>query len=175
MIPRYYIDGYNVIHHWPELQALARRDLENARDTLIDNIARFCAVTNTRAAIVFDGRGPKTQTIPLLLGAPEVEVLYSPRRTSADVLIQQQVRAVRRRAGEIVVVSADRLLGDLCRAMGAFVVGPGHFLAMVGDAMGRSRAELRHAEHHAAFPSLEGRLSAASLTRLQGLQKRLRA
>ena len=48
------VDGYNIINAWEELRDLAKTDLENAREKLIDNIIEYAEFTGRKAIIVFD-------------------------------------------------------------------------------------------------------------------------
>ena len=46
------VDGYNIINAWEELRDLAKTDLENAREKLIDNIIEYAEFTGRKAIIV---------------------------------------------------------------------------------------------------------------------------
>ena len=59
------VDGYNVIHAWPELKRIAEESLEEARHVLIDMMQDFQGYKGCRLIVVFDahmiqrGRGKK--------------------------------------------------------------------------------------------------------------------
>ena len=125
----YYIDGYNVVHHSAELQDLARVDLEAARNALIDMVKQFCSATTNEAKIVFDGPGRAVPAAAIPIGTDQrTEVAFSSGRLSADTVIERAVYASQNRRG-IVVVSGDRGIRELCRALGAMVMSPRNFLA----------------------------------------------
>lgn len=50
------VDGYNVIGAWPELSFLKDRDLEAARDKLIEWMAEYQSYTGYRVVVVFDAQ-----------------------------------------------------------------------------------------------------------------------
>ena len=124
----FYIDGYNVLHMSRSLRHLIYADNETAREGLIDKVAHMCSTTRNKAVIVFDGQGRNLpETVEHYRGVPSLEVRYAPHNSSADAVIE---RAVYRHANrlEVVVVSNDRGLRDLCAGMGALVMGSDSFL-----------------------------------------------
>jgi len=168
----YYIDGYNVIHHSAILQPLAREDFEAARDALIEKVSRFCAGTGAKTTIVFDGRGHAAESAPLPPGLPCLEVLYSPRGKTADMLIERRVYASTNRRNTIVV-TADRGIRDLCMALGALVMSPDKFLATAReayDATARALERIRRATTRELF---EDRIGESGRERLRHIRRRL--
>lgn len=169
----YYIDGYNVIHFCPRLQPLADRDFEAARDTLIDRVSRYCAQTGEVARIVFDGRGRKPEPSAPFRGAPGLEVVYSPGHLSADTLIERFVYGSKNRR-EIVVVTGDQGIRQLCRGLGSFVMAPEHFLDMIQETLDRAGHALRvDAQRYCSSP-LEDRLDDNARNRLNRLKRSLK-
>jgi len=169
----YLIDAYNVIHHCPQLKPLARRDFEAARDALVDRVSRFCGTTSEPAKVIFDGRGRKAELHLPYRGAPGLEVIFSPGHLNADAVIEREVYAAKHRR-EMVVVTADRGIRDLCRGLGSLVMAPDHFLNMVDDVLARSSSHLR--THYEKFSTnlLEDRLPDHARERLSKLKKRLK-
>lgn len=49
------VDGYNIIFAWDSLAALAREDLEAARNKLCNILSNYAGFTKTRVILVFDG------------------------------------------------------------------------------------------------------------------------
>jgi len=117
----YYIDGYNVIHHCDRLRALARVDFEAARDALVDRVTRYCCDAGQAARIVFDGRGRSSDRAAPVLSSPCIEVLYSSEQQTADALIERMVYETGKRT-ELVVVTSDRGIRDLCGGLGALTM-----------------------------------------------------
>lgn len=168
----YYIDGYNLLHHSRDLKQIAGRDYESARDALIDMLARYSGMTGTQVKVVFDGRGRAAESVASVPGAPGLEVIFSPKQHSADTVIERSVyQANDRRA--IVVVTGDRAISDLCRGLGAVVIGPDHFLASVREASEQVSTSLETTGRSQGIGRVEGRLSESDLDHLRDLRERL--
>ncbi|HIJ72647.1 MAG TPA: hypothetical protein HPP83_00965 [Candidatus Hydrogenedentes bacterium] len=169
----YYIDAYNVIHYCPKLQALARHDFETARDSLIETAARFCAATGHRVRVIFDGRGRQSETEAPFRGAPGLEIVYSPGHQSADTVIEREVFSATNRR-ELVIVSGDRGIRDLCRALGALVMAPTNFLAEVEAASKELKTTTKHLyQTPGDLSRVEDHLDESALRRLRKLRKKL--
>lgn len=175
MINAYYIDGYNVIYHSEVLKPLALEDFETARDALIEKVARFCVASGHRAKIIFDGRGRRSKPMVPLAGAPNLEVLYSHGQQSADAFIERTVYAAPN-PRNIIVVSADRGIRDLCRNLNALVMEPDHFLASIREIDGDTRATIERTQRGDTLRRIENRLEGTALERLlkhkQNLEKK---
>ncbi|MBX7256189.1 MAG: NYN domain-containing protein [Candidatus Hydrogenedentes bacterium] len=168
----YCIDGYNVIHFCRKLKPLTMSNFEAARDSLIERVSRYCTITGDRAKIVFDGRNRRGESELPLHGGQGLEVLFSPGHLTADTVIERFVHASANRR-EIVVISGDRGIRDLCRGLGALVLTPESFLSSMDTALTQSRASLqREATKYSSNP-VEERLSDKSVRRLQKHRDRL--
>jgi len=165
MISSYYIDGYNVIYHSSILKPLALENFEAARDALIEKVARFCAATGHHAKIIFDGRGRRSQPLVPIEGAPGLEVMYSHGKQSADAFIERTVYAAPN-PREIVVVSGDRGIRDLCRNLNALVIEPDNFLALIRETDGDTRATLQRIQRNDTLQRIENRLDDTAIERL---------
>lgn len=167
----YYIDGYNVLHKSSMLRPLAVKDFETARDALIEKVAMFCVGSGKRAIIVFDGRGQhQPQSAPPPLGAAGLEILYSPAKTSADAVIERMVYKSNHRL-ELVVVSNDRGLRDVCRGMGALVMEADNFLATVHETKQHVTGVMQKTLKDPTPDRLEDRLDPDTVARLHALKK----
>lgn len=166
------IDGYNVIHFCRKLKPLTLSNFEAARDSLIERVARYCTITGNRARIVFDGRNRRGEPELPVLGGHGLDVLFSPGHLSADTVIERFVHASANRR-EIVVISGDRGIRDLCRGMGALVLAPETFLDSMDTALAQSSASLRREATKYNSNPMEERLSDRSFKRLQRHKERL--
>jgi len=166
------VDGYNVIHQSQKLLHLIRQDMETAREAFIDKVAHFCIQTGKHVIIVFDGRGPQiVQKVAHNRNVPTLEVLYSPGHLTADAVIERMVYQSPRKM-DVVVVTSDRGVRDLCRGMGALVMDTPNFLSSLEE----SKSSIRETVTSTRKPSpshLEERLDAASLAKLAALRKKL--
>lgn len=111
------VDGYNVIHAWPELKAeLNRGPLEASRRRLIALLSEYAAVRNVRVTVVFDG--PRTATGPEVEVIDGVSVRFSGRSGSADHLIERIAYEAAQAGDMVTVATNDRLQRDIVRAIG---------------------------------------------------------
>lgn len=122
---RWLVDGFNVLH----VGLLGGRDRsgwwrEEGRARVLAHAARFAAA-DAEVWVVFDGPQPA--------GDPghegRVRIVFAP---SADDWLLREVRLAPEPA-RLVVVTADRKLGDRARHRGARVEPPAAFLARCAD------------------------------------------
>lgn len=116
------IDGYNIIHAWPELKkTLTGRGIEQARSQLAQIVRIIHDLEGMRVTIVFDGKGSDIQ---IERPTPEqtFSFLYSPSGVSADIVIEQLV-STRKKNQEIIVATEDNMIRLAVAAAGASVMG----------------------------------------------------
>lgn len=172
MAERYYIDGYNVLHRDPTLSALAREDLEAAREALVEAVGRWCSRGDYRACIFFDGQGLQAHQLPPDPGRPNVEVVFTAAHLSADALIERGVYKAEDRQ-QVVVVSGDRGIRELCLGMGALSMTPEHFLAML-HAPEEAARRAQTGQEGRRMGAMEDLVDEAARHQLQALRDRLR-
>src|SRR5664280_2930489 len=73
---RILVDGYSLLHNWPELAAGAPRHSEAARDALVEMLTQYQDSTGTPITIFFDGTGAR-RSKPKNNSGNAVEVLFS--------------------------------------------------------------------------------------------------
>lgn len=99
------VDGYNVIHAWPQLAGLLDAEKEHARDKLVDAMSEYAAVTNSRVVVVFDAHQVKGG-----LGSKEyrnnIEVIYSQEGETADSIIEKLVGSLVE-TNRVIVATSD--------------------------------------------------------------------
>lgn len=169
----YYIDGYNVIHTSSRLKSRINRDLESARDGLIDKVASFCTVTGQEVTIVFDGTGKhKADRVEHHRGVDHMHVLYAPGNLTADSVIERMIYKARNKLS-MVVVSNDNGLRNLCRGMGAMTMEADSFLKIARES--RSDISTTVNRTRKETPSfLEDSLDDGALEKLQALRDKLK-
>jgi predicted RNA-binding protein with PIN domain len=114
---RVIVDGYSVLHFWPQLRKLAGRSLQHQRDALIAILRQYGDATGWQMTVVFDGYAAKHQPAPAE-PTPGVEVLYSAAGKTADDVIERLV-AESSRPGAITVVTSDNLERRTVETLGA--------------------------------------------------------
>lgn len=111
------VDGYNVIHSWPELKEIAKTHLAVARERLIDILANYQGYKQCVLIIVFDAYKVKQN-----LGHKEkrhnVHVVYTKEAQTADMYIE---RVTHQLASEyrVVVATSDALEQSIVIGRGA--------------------------------------------------------
>jgi len=73
---RILVDGYSLLHNWPELAPGAARHSEAARDALVEMLTQYQDSKGTPITVFFDGSGSRRGK-PKNEAAGTVEVLFS--------------------------------------------------------------------------------------------------
>ena len=101
------VDGYNVIFSWDELKELANKNLDIARERLIDILSNYQGYINYMVIVVFDAYKVKGN-----LGSSEkyhnIYVVYTKEAQTADMYIE---RATHQMANDfdVIVATSDAL------------------------------------------------------------------
>lgn len=114
------IDGYNVIHQWPEYRRLMKSGIVSAAERLVEDVRPIHDIDSVRVTIVFDGQGNLVQ-VERPSAQLTFSVLYAPAELTADGLIEQIV-ARASAPHQCTVVSRDNLVGESIRASGAVLM-----------------------------------------------------
>ena len=102
------LDGYNIIHSWDSLKALAAYSLENARDALLDLLASYVAYTKTELVVVFDAYLVKNGAGSDFM-RDGIRVVYTRQDETADTFIEAMMHELGPNYN-IRVVTGDRLV-----------------------------------------------------------------
>ncbi|NLH76338.1 MAG: NYN domain-containing protein [Acidobacteria bacterium] len=120
------VDGYNVIHRVPELEASLDGGLANARNRLAVRVSAWAREhPGVECVIVFDGDFEHSGGRDERLAG--IRCLFSLSAHGGDDEIIRFVRERRVRKADVTVVSDDNKVGNNCRAHGASVK-PSSFL-----------------------------------------------
>lgn len=111
------VDGYNVIHSWPQLKELAQTHLAIARDRLIDILSNYQGYKQCLMIIVFDAYKVK-QNRGSITKNHQVYVVYTKEAQTADMYIE---RVTHQLASEyrVVVATSDALEQTIVIGRGA--------------------------------------------------------
>ena len=89
------VDGYNIIHAWDELSRLAERDLDGARQRLMDILSNYQGWRKCRLILVFDAYKVKGNH-----GSVEkyhnIHVVYTKEAETADMYIEKTTYEIAR-------------------------------------------------------------------------------
>lgn len=101
------VDGYNVIHAWPELEELAMQNLDAARMKLINAMCNYQGYKNCLLILVFDAYKVK-EGIGSMNPYHNIFIVYTRKAQTADMYIE---RATHKMAKEyqVSVVTSDAM------------------------------------------------------------------
>ncbi len=134
------IDGSNIMHAWPELRALLKRDRAAARSRLSQAAGILHDVERIRVSLVFDGRGPDV-VVEQPSGQATFVHLYSPSGMTADDVIEQMVGKARA-PGLCLVATDDRAERQTVEASGAAGLSAADLASWIERAGGRQQSRL---------------------------------
>lgn len=151
---RILVDGYSLLHNWPDLAPGKPRHSGVAREELINALTQYHDACGTPITIVFDGAGSKR-------GADEpestdaVEILYSRAGQTADQLIERAAHRLRS-YGEVLVVSNDSAERDIVRGVGGMTQNCANFIQTVRSALNELDSAVRryNEQEQAKFRSI---------------------
>jgi uncharacterized protein len=135
---RILVDGYSLLHNWPELAPGNPRYSAAARDELIQRLTQYRDAIGTPITIVFDGANSDLR-LAAAESTPELEILYSRAGQTADDIIERAAHRFRA-YGEVLAVTDDYAERDTVIAMGgmassclSFIQTVENTLAELGD------------------------------------------
>jgi uncharacterized protein len=120
--PHLVIDGYNVIHAWPELYKEFRRGSNVVCQLLVDAVGVLYDQKDQRLTVVFDGKGD-TLTIDYPSKVETFSVIYSPSGVSADAIIER-LAARSDAPADMTVASRDNMVCESVSSYGVFTITP---------------------------------------------------
>ncbi len=119
------IDGYNVVHAWPELNDIASRDINGAAGRLCDIVSNYSAMTGIKTILVFDAYkvpGHKTEEITY----NNICVVYTKTAETADHYIERYAHENGKKY-DIFVVTSDGVEQVIIRGAGCHLMSSRDF------------------------------------------------
>jgi len=138
---RILVDGYSLLHNWPELARGKSRHSAAAREELVHALTQYRDAIGTPITVVFDGAGAPPGT-PKTISTPELEVLYSKPGQTADDIIE---RAAHRLSafGEVLVVTDDSAERETVLSLGAMASSCLNFIQSIENTLAELQRELK--------------------------------
>lgn len=130
---RILVDGYSLLHNWPELARGKARHSAVAREELIQVLTHYQDVTGTPITIFFDGSGAPAG-VPKNESTAAVEVLFSKSGQTADDMIERATHRFQP-YGEVMAVTNDNAERDTVTAMNGTVASCENFIRIVNGAL----------------------------------------
>jgi uncharacterized protein len=139
---RILVDGYSLLHGWPELAPGKPRHSAAARDELIRVLTLYRDASGTPITIFFDGTGGRPGK-PAAVPASEVEVLYSRSGQTADEMIERAAHRFKP-YGEVLAVTDDFAERDTVIGMGGMASSCENFIRTLDQALSELKNDIKH-------------------------------
>lgn len=139
---RILVDGYSLLHNWPELAPGKARHSQAARDELIHVLTLYQDAAGTPVTVIFDGAGSKRGR-PEPSEKPAIEVLYSTAGQTADQMIERAAYRLQE-YGEVLVVTDDFAERDTVFSVGGMVASCLGFIQSIESALADLKREIKH-------------------------------
>ena len=131
-----FIDGYNLIHAWPELKELADIDFGSARDELTDIICNYSGFMGYDTVLVYDAY-KVTEGVGSRMTINGITVVYTREHETADAYIERETLSLTKRIksgsakyanDRIMVVTSDNLEQIVSMGHGALRISSREFI-----------------------------------------------
>lgn len=149
------VDGYNIIFAWKELKELAYKNIDSARDKLIDILCNYQGARACNIVVVFDAYKVKGHSGEDTF-YNNVRVIYTKENQTADVFIEQMAHQIGRKY-DVTVATSDSLeqvtvLAQGCRVLSARELKTDieYFENQVREQLKQSSGEKSYILEHAA-------------------------
>src|SRR5213594_1258868 len=138
---RILVDGYSLLHNWPELAPGKPRHSAAARDELVRVLTQYRDAVDTPMTIIFDGAGAPPGT-PKSPSTSELEILYSKAGQTADDVIERVAHRMLS-YGEVAVVTDDFAERDTVLSLGGMAWSCLNFIRMVESTLDELHRDLK--------------------------------
>jgi predicted RNA-binding protein with PIN domain len=139
---RILVDGYSLLHNWPELARGRARHSAAARDELISRLTLYQDASGIPVTIFFDGAGPRGGK-PNATSPGSVEVLYSRSGQTADDMIERAAYRFHP-YGEVLAVTDDHAERDMVISLGGSAASCWNFIQSVENALAELGDDIKH-------------------------------
>ena len=138
---RILVDGYSLLHGWPELARGKARHSAAARDQLILVLTRYQDAIGTPITVFFDGTGAPPD-VPKNESNHPVEVLFSKAGKTADDMIERVAHRFQP-YGDVLAVTDDYAERDTVIALGGSASSCLNFISGIESTLGEFAEELK--------------------------------
>ncbi len=157
------VDGYNIIFAWEELEAVARENLEAARQMLMDILSNYQGIKGCEVILVFDA-----YKVPRNMGEVtkyhNIHVVYTKEAETADTFIEKVTYKIAKHH-RVRVATSDGLEQLIILGHGALRVSARAFRAEVEQAEGQIADVLKHHARRSGSQSIKAAMEKAKKER----------
>jgi len=130
---RILVDGYSLLHNWPELAPGRPRHSAAARAELVHVLTQYHDASGTPLTIFFDGSGAPAG-VTKQESSRGVEILFSKAGQTADDMIERATHRFQT-YGEVLVVTDDHAERDTVTSLGGLTSSCLNFISTVEGAL----------------------------------------
>lgn len=163
------VDGYNIINAWEELRDLAKTDLENAREKLIDNIIEYAEFTGRKAIIVFDAYNIKNSK-EKIEERKYITVVYTKEHQTADSYIEKFITSLSK-YDVVKVATNDYAEQQIVLGKGASRISSRELKMDLEEAKNKIRKKQSNTGGKIQRNWLEDRLDKETLSKLENIRR----
>jgi|SRR6185312_52477 predicted RNA-binding protein with PIN domain len=138
---RILVDGYSLLHNWPELAPGKARHSAAARDELVRVLTQYRDAIATPITVVFDGAGAPAGT-PKAETSPELEIIYSKAGQTADDVIERVAHRMQP-YGEVLAVTDDFAERDTVLSLGGMASSCLNFIQTLESTLTELQRDLK--------------------------------
>ncbi|HSQ90383.1 NYN domain-containing protein [Romboutsia sp.] len=163
------VDGYNIINAWDELKDIAKSDLEDAREKLIDVIIEYAEFTGRKAIIVFDAYNVKNSR-ETVEDRKYITVVYTREHQTADSYIEKFITLLSK-YDDIKVATNDYAEQQIILGKGATRISSRELKLDLDQAKKRMKEKNSSNEKKIQRNWLEERLDKETLSKLENIRR----
>ncbi|MNO20865.1 YacP-like NYN domain protein [compost metagenome] len=151
------VDGYNMIGGWAELAKLSKRDLQAARDRLLERLADYQAFSGRKVIVVFDAY--RVPGLGKAYSQNKVEMYFTKEKETADECIERLVGELKHRRRQIYVATSDMVEQHVIFGQGALRVSARELLIQVEQSEKEIQAKIAERSANSSRNTLDGKLT----------------
>lgn len=164
-----FVDGYNIINQWENLTPLIDKDLELAREKLIESLLEFSHVQDLDIILVFDAYKVKGNQ-GTSFKKDNLEVVYTKELETADHYIEKELDHIGR-VREVTVATSDYIEQQIILARGGSRISARELEVMVKNSQSLVRLEAKKIKK--TTKSIKNTLKEETLKELEDIKKSL--
>ncbi|MEA4900284.1 translation factor GTPase family protein [Desulfitobacterium sp.] len=135
------VDGYNIIHAWPELKALTADNMDGARMKLLDSLSNYQGIRKCRIIVVFDAYRVQ-RNFAEVTDYHNIHVVFTREAQTADQYIERFAHDNQKNYN-ITVATSDGLEQLIIRGAGCSLLSARELKIMIDGANERIKQEIQ--------------------------------
>ncbi len=143
------VDGFNIIHAWPELKQQLKRNLDLAISELAARVRVIHDVETIDVSIVYDGKGADIQ-FEWPCNQKSFTLIFSPAHLSADSLIER-ILLNAPHPERFTVATHDLSIIHQAHSLKALVITASTLISWIAACQGRQERLLQHRAQKTSF------------------------